>query len=64
MSLDILFENIRKEEVVLWIGSGFSMYAGMPSGNDLKSMIIRELLKYDTANSSEFYNGQSLKYVA
>ena len=34
-----LFDLIRKEEVVLWIGAGFSLNAGIPSGKQLVDTI-------------------------
>lgn len=38
-----LFEQIRKEDVVLWAGAGMSIYAGYPSGNDLRDIIYNDL---------------------
>lgn len=38
-----LFELIRKEEVVLFVGAGFSIKAGYPSGNELCQLIYKEL---------------------
>lgn len=35
MEKERLFELIRKEEILLFAGAGFSMYAGYPSGKDL-----------------------------
>lgn len=35
MEKERLFELIRKEEVLLFAGAGFSMYVGYPSGKDL-----------------------------
>ena len=32
MNKESLFELIRKEEVVLFVGAGLSIYAGFPSG--------------------------------
>lgn len=40
MSKQRLFELIRREEVVLWIGAGFSKYAGYPIGNTLADKIL------------------------
>jgi hypothetical protein len=38
-----IFELIRKEEAILWIGSGFSLYAGYPSGSKLSEIIYQSL---------------------
>lgn len=43
MQLEKVFELVRKEEVVLWIGSGFSLYAGYPSGQKLSEIIYQSL---------------------
>ena len=42
-----LFELIRREEVVLFVGAGFSIDAGYPSGDSLRKII------YDDLNDSE-----------
>ncbi len=38
-----IFELVRKEDVVLWIGSGFSLYAGYPTGIKLTEIIYQSL---------------------
>ena len=38
-----LFELIRKEEVLLFAGAGFSMYAGYPSGKELAKKMHNKL---------------------
>lgn len=38
-----LFELIRQEEVVLFVGAGFSVKAGYPSGKDLSQIIYNSL---------------------
>jgi len=38
-----LFELIRKEEVVLFVGAGFSINAGYPSGDKLCKRIFDDL---------------------
>ncbi len=43
MYKETLFELIRKEEVILWVGAGFSVYAGFPNGNKLKDIIYNSL---------------------
>jgi hypothetical protein len=50
MSVSNLFSLIRQEDVCLWIGSGFSIYAGYPSANQLKS-IFYESLTVEEKNS-------------
>lgn len=42
-----LFELIRREDVVLWIGAGFSKYAGYPIGNSLSQTIYSNLSEED-----------------
>ncbi|WP_214020603.1 SIR2 family protein [Methanoculleus sp.] len=42
-SLNKLIQAIRKGEVVLWVGSGFSKSSGYPSGNELSEMIKGKL---------------------
>jgi hypothetical protein len=39
MSKQRLFEIIRKEDAVLWVGAGFSKYAGYPMGGELAKII-------------------------
>jgi hypothetical protein len=41
--LDELSDLIRKEKVILWVGSGFSSYAGYPSASHLQNIIIEKL---------------------
>lgn len=43
MSKDSLFELISKEDVIIWVGSGFSLYAGFPSGQSLGDILIESL---------------------
>lgn len=38
-----LFKLIARGEVVLWVGSGMSLYAGLPSGNQLASFLFDDL---------------------
>ena len=40
---DRLFELIRQEQVIIFAGAGTSLYAGYPSGNDLKKIIHNSL---------------------
>ena len=50
MNKESLFELIRKEEVVLFVGAGLSIYAGFPSGNELKKIFIENLTKEEKEN--------------
>ena len=43
MEKERLFELIRKEEILLFAGAGFSMYAGYPSGKDLAKIMHANL---------------------
>ncbi len=43
--LDSLCKLIRQEKVILWVGSGFSSYAGYPTGKKLCSILLSELEK-------------------
>ncbi|MDB5226464.1 MAG: hypothetical protein JWN78_657 [Bacteroidota bacterium] len=38
-----LFKLIRKEEVIIWAGSGFSLYAGLPSSKRLGEILLESL---------------------
>jgi hypothetical protein len=41
--LDTLCRLIREEKVILWVGSGFSGYAGYPNGSELCSLLLSSL---------------------
>ncbi len=41
--LDILCKLIREEKVIFWVGSGFSSYAGYPTGTQLPSILLSSL---------------------
>jgi len=43
MSKQNLFRLIRQEDVILFVGAGFSLYAGYPSGKQLKEVFLNEL---------------------
>jgi hypothetical protein len=45
MPLDDLYELIRRGEVLLWVGSGFSFYAGFPSVNEIKNLLYNSTSK-------------------
>lgn len=40
MSIERLIQKVRDNDVVLWAGSGYSLYAGMPLVPNLKEMIL------------------------
>jgi len=50
MHLEKIFELIRKEDTVLWIGSGFSLYAGYPNGKQLSEIIYQSLSTFEKEN--------------
>lgn len=47
-----LFKLIRNEEVVIWAGSGFSLYAGFPSGKDLCEILLKDLSEKERSKIS------------
>ncbi|MDL5514592.1 SIR2 family protein [Arenibacter sp. M-2] len=53
MGKERIFELIRKEEVVLFVGAGMSMYAGYPSGAVLSKIFYNNLSK-DQKSDIEF----------
>ena len=40
-----IFELVRKEDVVLWVGSGMSYHAGYPLANELKKNPLQRINK-------------------
>ncbi|MGN7723604.1 SIR2 family NAD-dependent protein deacylase [Chitinophaga sp. 22620] len=52
MKIERIFELVRKEEVVLWIGSGFSLYAGYPNGRKLAEIIYNSLTSSEKSEVS------------
>jgi len=42
-NLENLFYLVRKEDIVLWVGAGFSLYAGYPSGKALSELLYSNL---------------------
>lgn len=53
MAKDRVFELIRKEEVVLFVGAGMSLYAGYPSG-EMLSKILYDNLTNDLKKEVDF----------
>lgn len=41
--LEALCKLVREERVILWVGSGFSSYAGYPTGTQLPSIMLSSL---------------------
>lgn len=58
--MNSLIEQIRKERVVLFLGSGFSADAGAPRSSD----ICNALLSHLTDEEKKSLNGNQLDYVA
>ncbi|GEN73835.1 SIR2 family NAD-dependent protein deacylase [Chryseobacterium lathyri] len=50
MGKENLFQLISRGEVVLWIGAGLSLYAGLPSGNQLSQFLFDGLSKEEKDN--------------
>ncbi len=63
-NLNRLFRLIRQEDVVLFVGAGVSLGAGLPSGRKLIELLCDDL--YDYLDDSEISNLEkmSLDYVA
>lgn len=40
MSMERLIDKIRNNDVILWVGAGFSLYAGMPNVEKIKKAIL------------------------
>lgn len=51
-----LYELIRKEEVLIFAGAGLSLYAGFPSGQQLKNIIYESLTVTEKEEISINYN--------
>jgi len=55
MQKEKLFEYIRKEEVIIWAGAGFSKYAGYPSGAQLAEIIYNHLSPTEQQETNSNY---------
>ncbi|WP_199880658.1 SIR2 family NAD-dependent protein deacylase [Bacillus massiliglaciei] len=42
MSMKMLLEQLKRDELVLWAGSGFSLYSGMPEVHAIKKALLQE----------------------
>lgn len=56
MKKEELFKLILNEDVVLFVGAGFSLYAGYPNGSELAKIIYSMLSTEDKENISETDN--------
>lgn len=54
--LNELCQLIRQEKVLLWVGSGFSSYAGYPTGTELISIILSQI----SESSDKVSNSESI----
>lgn len=61
MGTDHLFKLIRQEDCALWIGAGFSLYAGYPGGAELRNLIFKEL---STEEQNQLRLEDSLKKIS
>jgi len=55
-----LVNQLRKGEIVLWVGSGLSLYAGYPTADD----IVKTIMSKVPGEQRTFFKDQSLKEVA
>ncbi|WP_116787288.1 SIR2 family NAD-dependent protein deacylase [Flavobacterium psychrotrophum] len=53
MPKENLFKHIRSEDVILWAGAGLSLYAGYPSGTELKNIILNDLSQSEKTDINE-----------
>ncbi|WP_432327985.1 SIR2 family NAD-dependent protein deacylase [Mucilaginibacter sp. P25] len=61
MSLQSLFNAIRREDTALWVGAGFSLYAGYPGGGKLQDILFKSL---NTEEQSQLPANSSLKQTS
>jgi len=60
MIIDEAFELIRSEQMILWAGSGLSMYAGYPNATNLSKKILKAL---SSDEKKSFDNNQPLDVI-
>lgn len=60
MAKERIFELIREEDMVLFVGAGFSMYAGYPSGGKLAEYIYNKLSEGEKKDINFTYDLSSL----
>lgn len=53
MTMERIIEKIRDNDVVLWIGSGFSLYAGMPRAGEIKNELLNKCDEEEKKELSE-----------
>jgi len=51
-----LIQKIRRKEVVLWVGAGFSRYAGIPVGRELTDIIKRYATESERSILKDIYS--------
>ncbi|MFC3563561.1 SIR2 family protein [Pedobacter jamesrossensis] len=61
MDIEDLYELIRKDNVCLFIGAGFSLYAGYPSGGTLAKIIFNSLTEEE---KNKVYENSGLSKLA
>lgn len=64
--LNNLCQLIRHEKVVLWVGSGFSSYAGYPTGKELTTILLSQIndpIDQLSNHESTFLNEAADNYV-
>lgn len=55
---------VRNNEVTLWVGAGFSLYAGLPSGKTLRDMIVDDLFEGSLKDKEELKSKYSLNQIS
>ncbi|MGR5930259.1 SIR2 family NAD-dependent protein deacylase [Bacillus pacificus] len=59
-NIEKLIKKIRRGEVILWAGAGFSYYTSLPTGNELANKIVEEM----PADYREEFENKSLPEVS
>ena len=59
-NMEKLIKKIRRGEVILWAGAGFSYYTSLPTGNELANKIVEEM----PAEYREEFENKSLPEVS
>ncbi|PER19504.1 SIR2 family protein [Bacillus cereus] len=59
-NMEKLIKKIRRGEVILWAGAGFSYYTSLPTGNELANKIVEEM----PADYREEFENKSLPEVS
>ncbi|SDJ85167.1 SIR2 family NAD-dependent protein deacylase [Sediminibacillus albus] len=56
MPLENLLEKMKANEVILWTGAGFSLYAGMPSVKEIKEELLTLCNREERSNLKQIIN--------